>query len=69
MELEMHLGQSDSVASTDISDDRGGGGGVGVGGGSSGIGTGGAERFESGSERSTVLPSSLSAIINRESII
>ncbi|XP_070173803.1 cyclic nucleotide-gated channel beta-1-like [Littorina saxatilis] len=33
MELEMHLGQSDSIASTDVSDDRGGGGAERPGGG------------------------------------
>ena len=56
-ELEMHLGHSDSIASTDVSDDRGvAGGGTAERGGGSGAG----ERGQS---------SSLTPVVNKESII
>ncbi|KAL8568482.1 hypothetical protein ACOMHN_062059 [Nucella lapillus] len=53
-ELEMHLGHSDSIASTDLSDDRGG------------TGVGGAGD-RAGSDRGQC--ASLSAVVNKESII
>ena len=54
MELEMHLGQSDSIASTDISDER------------AGAGTTAPER-PGGTDRAQ--SSTLSTVVNKESII
>ena len=54
MELEMHLGQSDSIASTDISDER------------AGAGTAAPER-PGGVDRAQ--SSTLSTVVNKESII
>lgn len=53
MELEMHLGQSDSIASTDISDERA-------------AGTGASERLGGGDRPQC---STLSTVVNKESII